>query len=335
MTKPSISFEYDVFISYRWVSPDQDWVRNDLVRALQAGGLRACLDVEDFIPGRDLILEMTRAGHSSRSVLCVISPDYLEGNRMVRFEALAARRADPSGLNSKLIPLLLRETVLPDWLRGLIPVNWTDHRIHAREWRKLLSALGAPNLDVAPPRALQDQDDPQGSSTAETDSLIAGLIFGLETCTGGSATPGGSARTLQMGAAAIRKLVACASSLRAAVASRTRVDYRSIFQIQECCGSLDALFESLEIDPKARQVLQRWAVTIRLHPATFVSIDRLLDSHWKLRKKESWAADWHWDAAEQFGVTIREIRSIEADLVRIAARFETHAAILAELSAKS
>ena len=34
------SFEYDVFISYRWAEPDQTWVRQSLAPALQAAGLR-------------------------------------------------------------------------------------------------------------------------------------------------------------------------------------------------------------------------------------------------------------------------------------------------------
>jgi len=149
---------YDVFISYRWVSPDQEWVRDNLFPALQAAGLRPLLDVEDFVPGRDLMLEMTRAGQSSRSALCVMTPAYFDGNRMVGFEALAARRRDPSGTESKLIPLLLRDTPLPEWIRGLVPVDWTNPRAHAREWRKLLKVLGAPNIDTPPPAPLSEVD---------------------------------------------------------------------------------------------------------------------------------------------------------------------------------
>lgn len=160
MTHLEIQAEFDVFISYRWVSPDQQWVREELFTALQAAGLRVLLDVEDFVPGRDLILEMMRAGRSSRTVLCVISPDYFEGNRMVAFEALAARRGDPSGLESKLVPLILRKANLPDWIRGLVPLDWTDPAQHAREWRKLLKVLNAPYLDVAPPSQLEVSSSP-------------------------------------------------------------------------------------------------------------------------------------------------------------------------------
>ena len=141
---------HDVFISYRWVDPDQTWVREQPAPALRNAGLDVLLDVDDFVPGRDVILEMTRAGHESRRVLCVLSPDYFDGNRMVAFESLMARRLDPSGSEPGLIPLVLRSSQLPEWLRGLIPIDWTDPSYHTREWRKLLKVLGAPHEGPAP-----------------------------------------------------------------------------------------------------------------------------------------------------------------------------------------
>lgn len=153
--EPVLAYEvrtrmYDVFISYRWVDPDQTWVREQLAPALRNAGLRVLLDVDDFVPGRDVIWEMTRAGHNSRRVLCVLSPDYFDGNRMVAFESLMARRLDPSGSEPALIPLVLRSSKSPDWLRGLIPIDWTDPAYHAREWRKLLKVLGSPGEGPAP-----------------------------------------------------------------------------------------------------------------------------------------------------------------------------------------
>src|SRR5215510_1131005 len=113
-------YAYDVFISYRWITPDQEWVREQLYSALAKSGLKVCLDVEDFVPGRDLILEMERAGLESRHVLCVISPEYFEEGRMVEFESLSARRRDPVGRKSFLIPLILRDAKIPERVRGLI-----------------------------------------------------------------------------------------------------------------------------------------------------------------------------------------------------------------------
>lgn len=150
----SANYAYDVFVSYRWVDPDQKWVRDQLVPALSAAGLKVCLDVEDFVPGRDLILEMTRAGKESRHALCVLSPAYFDGNRMVGFESLMVRRSDPSGITSRLIPFILRPATLPDWLRGLIPIDWTSPAGCSREWRKLLKVLGASTLSTPLPAPL-------------------------------------------------------------------------------------------------------------------------------------------------------------------------------------
>jgi hypothetical protein len=149
-----VSYDFDVFVSYRWVDPDQSWVRDRFVPSLKAAGLRVLIDVEDFIPGRDLIIEMNRAGSSSRHLICVISPDYFNGNRMVSFESLAARRSDPAGVDSRLIPLIFRETELPEWIRGLIAIDWTTESGRSREWKKLLQALQAPRLDVPFPGSI-------------------------------------------------------------------------------------------------------------------------------------------------------------------------------------
>lgn len=148
------SYKYDVFISYRWVSPDQEWVREQLYPALENAGLKVCVDVEDFVLGRDLILEMERAGHESRHVLCVLSPEYFEEGRIAEFENLSAQRRDLAGRDSFLIPFILRETDVPDRIRGLIPADWTKADYHEREWKKLLRVLGARNLNAPPPSAL-------------------------------------------------------------------------------------------------------------------------------------------------------------------------------------
>lgn len=150
---------YDVFISYRWIDPDQQWVRNNLAPALRKSGLNVCLDVEDFVPGRDLILEMNRAGVESRKVVCILTPEYLTAGRLAGFESMMARRLDPSGNESRLIPLILRKTDLPEWLRGLVATDWTNAQNHQREWRKLLRSLGAKDLTSAPPSPI-DQTQP-------------------------------------------------------------------------------------------------------------------------------------------------------------------------------
>jgi hypothetical protein len=143
--------KYDVFISYRWIEPDQSWVRNKLCPALKAAGLNVLLDVESFAPGRDMMIEMEQAVSSSSKAICVFSPDYFEGNRMGDFENLMIRRSDPSGIESRFIPVVLRPANVPDRFRGLIPIDWTNPDNIPREWGKLLKVLNATNLNVPPP----------------------------------------------------------------------------------------------------------------------------------------------------------------------------------------
>lgn len=147
--------QYDIFVSYRRVSPDQEWVRGQLVPALKKVGLKVLLDVDDFVPGRNLIREMARATEESQRMLCVLSPEYFESGRMVQFESLTVLAAAPAGQDSRLIPMIVRPVKLPVWLQHIVPVDWTDPAARQHEWLKLLAALGVDRTGDAQTRALQ------------------------------------------------------------------------------------------------------------------------------------------------------------------------------------
>ncbi|MFO0889149.1 MAG: TIR domain-containing protein [Isosphaeraceae bacterium] len=165
------AYEYDVFISYRKKEPDEIWVQDELYPALKKAGLRVMLDVEDFVPGRNIIEEIERAGRESRHALCVISPDYLVGDRLIHFESLLSRFRDPSGARSGLIPLLYRETELPRWLEDLVPLRWTA-KAYRREWGRLLTLLGAKDHDAEPPPVLTAAT-PAGQDVGPDESASA------------------------------------------------------------------------------------------------------------------------------------------------------------------
>ncbi len=46
-------FKYDVFISYS--SANKDWVRKDLLSALEKAGLKVCIDFRDFQAGKPVL----------------------------------------------------------------------------------------------------------------------------------------------------------------------------------------------------------------------------------------------------------------------------------------
>lgn len=104
-------FRYDAFISYRHQEPDKTWVRRFFVPALEAAGLRVCIDHRDFQLGLPLVTEMARAVEESRTTVAVLTPAYLEG----RFTELENVLAEHVGLEERAVRLIyvLREPCEP------------------------------------------------------------------------------------------------------------------------------------------------------------------------------------------------------------------------------
>jgi hypothetical protein len=150
--------QWHVFVSYRWVEPDMSWVRRQLVPALESAGLEVCVDYKHFPLGCDTLLAMSHALENSRYALCVLSPEYFEGNRATLFEALQARHRDLMGAAGTLIPLVLRPTSLPSWMSGLLRLDWTDAERRDEQWRRLLVHFKASRHDAAPPEPATGQE---------------------------------------------------------------------------------------------------------------------------------------------------------------------------------
>ena len=91
---PDDPFLYDAFVSYRHREPDKTWVRKTLVPALDASGLRVCVDHRDFALGAPILEEMARAVEQSRFTVAVLSPAYLDS----RFGMLENVLAEHLGL---------------------------------------------------------------------------------------------------------------------------------------------------------------------------------------------------------------------------------------------
>src|SRR5215218_5169695 len=95
-------FTYDTFVSYRHQEPDKTWVRRTFVPALEAAGLRVCVDHRDFRLGAPLVMEMARAVEQSRTTVAVLTPAYLDG----RFAELENVLAEHLGLEERALRLL-------------------------------------------------------------------------------------------------------------------------------------------------------------------------------------------------------------------------------------
>ena len=155
----SENFTWDVFISYRRVCPDQEWVRRELDPALGRAGLKVWLDVREGGPGINIYTETESVIEKSRRAICVITPAYLKETRkqggLVAREFQKLRDSNKPDENPRLIPLLLGSGKVPDKIDWLGAINWADPAIHSAEWQKLLKALKAKNPAAAPPGALR------------------------------------------------------------------------------------------------------------------------------------------------------------------------------------
>jgi hypothetical protein len=132
-------FDYDVFISYS--SKDKEWVRGELLQALEDRGLRAIVDFRDFRPGAPSIKEIERAVLTSRRTLLILSPAYL-ASQWTEFENLLLQMLEPSNQSLRLIPLLKVKCDLPPRLRMLTYVNFVDPNDWDIAWWQLIMALG-------------------------------------------------------------------------------------------------------------------------------------------------------------------------------------------------
>ncbi len=159
-------FDYDVFISYSHA--DKTWVRGELLKRLEAGGLRACIDTRDFRPGAPIVKEMERAVLTSRRTLIVLTPSYLK-SAWTEFETLLLQTLDPANQNLRLLPLLKEKCDVPLRIRYLGYVDFVDEPESA--WERLLSALSAPVTASAPPVEPGAPSRPSAGPTLDTSEL--------------------------------------------------------------------------------------------------------------------------------------------------------------------
>jgi len=145
------SMAYDVFISYS--SQDRKWVRDELLKQLEARGLKACVDLRDFQRGAPTVKEIERALQTSRKTLLILTPAYLESG-WTEFETLILQTLDPANRDLRLIPLLKEKCDLPPRIKYLTYVDFTTPEDVDIAWTQLLTALGAPPV-------LEPADEPR------------------------------------------------------------------------------------------------------------------------------------------------------------------------------
>jgi hypothetical protein len=134
---------YDVFISYS--SNDGDWVRADLVPQMQAAKLKVNIDYSDFEPGTAIVTNITRAVQNSRRTLLVLSPAWVR-SPWTKFEGLMASSPEDGGA---VVPLLLEPCELPDHIKKLTYLDFTDVRRRPHGMVRLLKTLGRSQEEIS------------------------------------------------------------------------------------------------------------------------------------------------------------------------------------------
>lgn len=134
--------DYDLFISHS--SKDKDFVR-DLHYRFSRVGIRCFLDERDIGAGGNIVAEVAQGIRSSRRVLLVYSPDFFSSD-WAQSEYGRLLMKDPRNRDGKLIPLMYRDTTVPDelaefkWLGAQSPIELE------KAVRKILEAV----LESAP-----------------------------------------------------------------------------------------------------------------------------------------------------------------------------------------
>ncbi|MDF5727532.1 MAG: toll/interleukin-1 receptor domain-containing protein [Rhizonema sp. PD38] len=132
-------FAHDVFISY---SPkDREWVQNELLPGLEKQDLRIWVDFCNIELGDSFAAEIERVVQTSRKILLILSPDYLN-NVWTQFEQSVLSKLEISNWASRLIPLRKEKFAFPSPLSNLNYVDFAEPNNLNVAWKQLFAALG-------------------------------------------------------------------------------------------------------------------------------------------------------------------------------------------------
>ncbi|KAI8489946.1 hypothetical protein Bbelb_323070 [Branchiostoma belcheri] len=118
--------KYHVFFCYS--SADAPWVK-DTIQKLESDelGFKCCFHERDFLPGVAIIDNIVRSIHESQKTVFVLSRDFVE-SRWCNFERQVVMGANLREENKKVIPVMLRECDLPEFLQHMTYLEvWTAY----------------------------------------------------------------------------------------------------------------------------------------------------------------------------------------------------------------
>lgn len=165
------AIRYDVYLSYS--TRDRDWVEGYLVPHLQAAGLRLWIFSQDLRAGDNWLLEIEKATAQSRNMLIVLSPHSV-ASEWAEQESRLFLSLDPKGDQRRLIPLLLKRTDIPLYLRTRTWLDFTQEEYWEPAMKQLLLALGAQQqADLSEiPASVSTKPKPKRYDTAAIRKLL-------------------------------------------------------------------------------------------------------------------------------------------------------------------
>lgn len=119
MTSGNSQEQVDFFVSYNHA--DERWAEW-LAWVLEEEGFKTILQVWDFRPGSNFVIQMHEAAKLARQTIAVLSPNYL-GSQYVEAEWAAAFAGDPVGHGRTLIPVRIAPTAADGLLSQIV---WID-----------------------------------------------------------------------------------------------------------------------------------------------------------------------------------------------------------------
>lgn len=136
-------YHFDVFVSYRQRSPDKEWVRGLLCKALREAGLSVFIDVEQFRLGEPVINEMARGVEESTYTVAVATPAYLQSS-YTEFENLISQHLGLEGASHRLVVVMREACELPLRLRYKLWLPMTNEAEVAENLPRLVATLKTP-----------------------------------------------------------------------------------------------------------------------------------------------------------------------------------------------
>jgi hypothetical protein len=164
----------DFFISY--THKDVGWARW-IAWELQQANYTCIIQDRDFKPGQNFMALMRRGLASTRHMIAVLSPDYLE-SQYASAELDAALAEDPTGVLARLVPVRIRNCQLDPILRGRIYIDLVNQARNSARARLVAGVEAALSVVTDRKAATYKQVPNFPGDAGETEEAILPPFFG-------------------------------------------------------------------------------------------------------------------------------------------------------------